>query len=296
MTWSWRVLRAGAFKLDGGAMFGMIPRVVWEKAVPPDDRHRIPLDTNCLLLEGHGLRVLIETGIGDKQGPKQRELYAMAPRSIADALREVAVDPGSIDAVVLSHLHFDHAGGMSTLDPSGAPRLLFPRAEVYTQKQEWEDALANRSTMHSTYLRDHLDPMAPRVRAVDGAARLDSVKGASVRIPDVWVEPMPGHTFGQQAVFFRDDEARTVVFPGDLMPTAHHAGLAYNMAYDVLPYENMQRKRAFLEHAEADGWLIALDHEPGFPIARAERGEKPGSWRLAPADDERRRVVESPAP
>lgn len=282
MSWKWRVLRAGAFRLDGGAMFGIIPRPIWEKSVRPDDRHRIPLNTNCLLLEGHGLRVLVEAGIGDKQGPKQREIYAMEDRSIVVALREAGVEPGQIDAVVLTHLHFDHAGGMSRLDAAGTPTPTFPRAEIFSQRQEWEDALANRSTMHSTYLRDHLDPMAPAMRLVDGVASLERVSGARVRLPSIRVEPMPGHTFGQQAVFFEDDQGQTVVFPGDLMPTVHHVGLPYNMAYDQIPFENMLRKKAFLERAAAEGWVVALDHEPGAPVVRVSAGDKPGAYRLEP--------------
>lgn len=282
MGWKWRVLRAGAFKLDGGAMFGMIPRPIWEKAVAPDERHRIPLNANCLLLEGHGLRVLVEAGIGDKQGPKQREIYAMESRTIVDALREVGVEPGQIDAVVLSHLHFDHAGAMTRFDASGAPVSTFPRAEVFSQRQEWEDALANRSTMHSTYLREHLDPIARQVRLIEGVAGLERVPGARTALPGVRVEPMPGHTFGQQAVLFEDERGRTVAFPGDLMPTIHHAGLPYNMAYDQLPYENMLRKKAFLERASGEGWIVVLDHEPGHPVVRVVRAEKPGAYTLEP--------------
>ncbi|MEC9373437.1 MAG: MBL fold metallo-hydrolase [Planctomycetota bacterium] len=273
MGWNWRLLRAGAFKLDGGAMFGIIPRPLWTRVCESDDRNRIQLETNCLLLERDGRTVLIETGIGDKMGDKLREIYALESRSIIDALAEEKIDPASIDTVIVTHLHFDHAGGLTRKSDSGAAPT-FPNAEIVTQRQEWEDALANKSTMHSTYLRDHLDPIASRVRQIDGAGAV---------LPDIWVEPLPGHTWGQQGVFFKDADGATVVFPGDLMPTRHHAGLTFGMAYDVLPYESMLQKGRFLERAAAEGWTIVLDHDPGDPVVRAvPHPEKAGAHVLKP--------------
>ncbi len=269
--WTWRLLRAGAFKLDAGAMFGLVPKPLWSRMVTPDERNRMPLNTNCLLLEGGGKRVLIEAGIGDKSSPKQREIYEMEDRSAAAALVEIGVEPESIDSVIVSHLHFDHAGGLTTLNRDGKPVPTFPRAEVISQRQEWEDALANKSTMHSTYLREHLDPVADRVRLIDGEGEV---------LPGIRVAPMPGHTWGQQAVFFEDERKRTIVFPADVMPTVNHVGLTYNMAYDQLPYENMLRKRAFLSAAAERGWIIALDHEPGPAVVRVVAGEREGTHRL----------------
>lgn len=273
--WSWTLLRAGSFKLDGGAMFGLTPRPLWERLVTPDDRHRIPLQQNCLLLEREGSLVLIEAGIGDKLSDKLRAIYDQERRTVADAIREVGRDPAEVRAVIVTHLHFDHAGGLTRVGDAGAAVPTFPNAEVVVQRQEWADALANKSTMHSTYLRDHLDPIADRVRLIDGEAEA---------LPGIKVWPMPGHTWGQQAVRFTDDAGRTVVFPGDVMPTIHHAGPATQMAYDMLPYENMLQKRALLERAHAEGWLIVLDHEPGDPAVRAEPNpDRPGQHRLIPA-------------
>lgn len=275
--WSWRVLRAGAFKLDGGAMFGLTPRPLWERLVTPDEKHRIPLQTNCLLLENAGKLVLIEAGIGDKLSGKLRAIYDQEPRTVADAIRELGRDPSEVSTVIVTHLHFDHAGGLTRLDESGAAVPVFLNAEVIVQKQEWEDALANKSTMHSTYLRDHLDPIADRLCLIDGEAEV---------LPGITVWPMPGHTWGQHAVRFRDRSGGTVVFPADVLPTAKHAGPATQMAYDMLPYESMVQKKALLETALKENWTLVLDHDPGNPVVRVEQNpDRPGQHRLAPVGD-----------
>lgn len=274
MSYRWTLLRAGAFRLDGGSMFGVVPKALWARLSPPDDDNRIPLQTNCLLLEGGGRKVLVETGYGAKWGEKDRAIFGMEQRSVLDALAEAGVAPGDIDAVVVTHLHFDHAGGLTHLDGAGQPVTSFPRAEVIVQRQEWEDALANRSTMTRTYLRSHLDPVASQMRLVEGEVEV---------LPGIHVWPMVGHTFGQQAVRFADENG-PVCFPGDVMPTVQHVGAAYNMAYDILPYTNLQSKAELLARAAREGWRLVIDHEPGWPVVRVQAGEKPGQWRLEALD------------
>ncbi len=277
MSWSWKHLRAGAFKLDGGAMFGLVPKPLWQRLVQPDDRNRIALDTNCLLVEGHGKLVLIEVGLGDKYTDKQRDIYAMESRSILDALHEVDCRPEDIDAIVLTHLHFDHAGALTRYADDGESAVPnFPNAEVISQKTEWEDALAGKSTMHSTYLRNHLDPIAERVRTVEGESEV---------LPDMSVFPAPGHTWGQQAIRFADSSGRTIVYPGDALPTVNHAGLTYNMAYDVIPYTNMATKKSLLTRCHDEGWTIALDHDPETPFVEVEpHPKRAGEFVLSPAE------------
>lgn len=282
MAFRFQLLRAGRFMLDGGAMFGIVPKPLWSRLVEPDERNRIPLNTNCLLLEGHGRRILIEAGIGEKLSPKERDIYALEDRSVLDALREVGCEPGAIDMVVVSHLHFDHAGGLTKLSRTGdlesPPVSAFPNARIVSQRREWEDALAGRSTMHKTYLRSHLDPVAGQMELVEGEQEL--VPGSGLR-----VFPIPGHTWGQQAVAFPDEESgRTVVFAADLLPTVHHAAPTHGMAYDMLPYENMLRKQALLREAHEKGWLLALDHEPGPALVEVEpHPQRRGVYTLRPA-------------
>ncbi|MFG0257810.1 MAG: MBL fold metallo-hydrolase [Phycisphaerales bacterium JB043] len=282
MSWEWTLLRAGAFKLDGGAMFGMIPRPVWLKTVTPDERNRVTLQTNCLLLRGHGKTVVIEAGIGDKMSDKLRDIYDAEPRSIEDALREKSIDPSDVDSVIISHLHFDHAGGLTRLprkgeDPGAHNAVVtFPNAEIIVQKTEWEDALDNKSTMHSTYLPEHLEPIADQIRCVGDGDEI---------LPSMRVRSVPGHTWGQQAVLFEDTSGRTVVFTSDLLPTRWHASTTWGMAYDVESYTSMVQKKAFLHDAHEHDWTLVLPHDPQHPITRAAPNEKrPGEHLLVPAD------------
>lgn len=264
-TWNWTLLRAGAFRLDGGAMFGIIPRALWQKMSPPDDLHRIHLQTNCLLLERNGQLVLIETGYGNKFDEKSRSMFALETRWIDDALREVNVDRHDIEHVIVTHLHFDHAGGLTYFeDGDETPRPTFPNATVHVQRTEWEDALANKSVMTRTYLREHLDPVADQVNLLVGES--DVLDGISVL-------PAIGHTWGQQAVLVRDSDGH-ILFPGDVMPTVHHAGPAFNMAYDVLPYENMDTKQRLLQRCVDENIRIVIDHEPGDPLVRVQSDAK----------------------
>jgi len=260
-TWSWQLLRAGAFRLDGGSMFGVVPKVLWSKMTPPDEQNRIDLQTNCLLLEDGEHRVLIETGYGGKWSERDRGIFCMEDRTVLDALREIDVDPASITHVIVTHLHFDHAGGLTHLDESGEAVSSFPNAQIISQRAEWEDALANRSTMTKTYLRTHLDPVAEHLVLADGEAEV---------LPGLTVWPMPGHTWGQQAVRFSDEQG-VVCFPGDVMPTANHSSAAFNMGYDMLPFTNSRSKRELLGQAADEGWRIAIDHEPGNPVVRVSR-------------------------
>jgi glyoxylase-like metal-dependent hydrolase (beta-lactamase superfamily II) len=200
----------------------------------------------------------VETGFGGKWNDKERGFYDLEQRTIEDALREIEVEPESITHVIVSHLHFDHAAGLTRTGPGGAPVPTFPHAEVIVQRREWDDALANRSTMTRTYLKSHLKPVADRVRVVDGEIAV---------LPNVTVWPMPGHTWGQQAVRF-DDAEGTVVFAGDVMPTRHHVHPAFSMGYDMEPYANMQSKRELLARAAGEGWRLVLDHEPGEAVVR----------------------------
>ena len=215
MNWSWNVLQAGSLRLDGGGMFGIIPKTMWSRWSTPDDSNRIDLQTNCLLLQNGDRTVLVETGCGDKWTDKERGIYELERRTVVDALRELGVAPEEIDLVVVTHLHFDHAGGLTTLDgrdptsSEATPRPVFPNARVIVQSREWEDALANRSTMTRTYLASHLEPVTDLVQAVEGSTEI---------LPGLRVEPVPGHTAGQQGVF-ADTDRGTIAFLGDLIPT-----------------------------------------------------------------------------
>ena len=281
MSWSCTLLRAGSFRLDGGGMFGVVPKALWSKMTDAADDNTIPLQCNCLLLEQGGTRVLVETGNGDKWSDKERSIYHLEERTVLDGLAEHNVDPGSIDHVVLTHLHFDHAGGMTRPGRSGDGAdkdnavTNFPNAAVHVQTREWADADANTAVMSRTYLRSHLDPIATQIQKHDGVSTiLDGIR----------VMPVPGHTWGQQAVLI-DGTHGTICFPGDVVPTVNHAGSAFNMGYDVEPYTNMKTKQSLFTRAHEEQWTIVLDHEPGNPVVRVTpHAKRAGVMQLTPSD------------
>lgn len=297
--YDWTILRAASFKLDAGSMFGLIPRIVWSRHVPTDERGRMSVQHNCILLSRGGSRILIETGTGDKLDPKSRDIFDLENRSILDALAEQNCRPDEISSVIVSHLHFDHAGGLTRLareaeaadwtGPGSAGNVsvkrTFPNAKIHVQSREWDDALANRSVMTRTYFRDHLEPIKDHLSLVDSARpfvtgstpdrdekpRLALEQRMSEVAPGVYVFLVPGHTWGQQATLFTDTAGRTVVFTPDVMPTAAHVGAAYSLGYDVEPYTSMVTRGWFLHEACERNWLLVLNHEPGNPRRRVKR-------------------------
>ncbi len=254
MTWNWTLLDSGRFALDGGSMFGVVPKALWSRLVEPDSKNRIPEACNCVLLEKDGQRVLVETGYGDGWNDKETAMFAMDGGTILEALKKNHINPESIDTVILSHLHFDHAAGIT----------LLPNAKVIVQKQEREDANNNRSTMSKTYLPRVLDSIRDRVELVDGDK---TVCG------DIQLTVRKGHTWGLQSIEFKDKDG-IVCFCSDVMPTANHVGLAYSMGYDMLPWDNAQTKRQLLNDAYSGSWRLVLYHEPDSPVVRVVKDDK----------------------
>ncbi|MBC8310502.1 MAG: MBL fold metallo-hydrolase [Planctomycetes bacterium] len=261
MSWNWKVLDAGRFALDGGSMFGVVPKALWSKLVTPDSHNRIPEACNCVLLEKDGERILIETGYGDGWSDKEVDMFAMNGGNIVDVLQQNGVDPDSISTVILSHLHFDHSAGVT----------LLPKAKVIVQKQEWDDANNNRSTMTKTYLPKVLDSIRDRIELVEGNT---TVCG------DIQLTVRKGHTWGLQSVEF-DDGNGAVCFCSDVMPTINHVGLAYSMGYDMLPWDNAQTKRQLLNDAYNGEWRLILYHEPDSPIVSVTKDDR-GNFGLIP--------------
>ena len=266
-------------------MFGVVPKALWSRMVEPDSANRIPLQANCVLLEpvDHSnevddlpKRILIETGYGNKWSEKERSIFALEDRTIVTALKEINIQPKSIDMVIVTHLHFDHAGGLTFWEGNEAiAHPTFPDATIVVQQTEWDDALANKSTMSKTYLRNHLDPIESQVQCVDGECEV---------VPGITVWPMPGHTWGQQAICFQS-ESGIVCFPGDCLPTVNHIGSAFSMGYDMLPFTNQQSKLELLSRAAHENWQLVLDHEPGHPVQRVrERQDRPNEFEFQPVD------------
>lgn len=260
-----RILDGGRFSLDGGAMFGIIPKPVWSRSVDVDDQNRIPLATNCLLVETTSARVLIETGCGDprKYGEKEHGFFGFGPYSLLDSLDAAKVDRESIDIVILTHLHFDHAGGGTMSDGKGGWQPTFPKARYVVQQGEWDDAVSGHAVMTGTYRRENLEPLEKAGLLSLASGDAEVVDGISLRV-------LPGHTRYQQGVVFEGGGKRAIL-PADLMPTSAHVGLRYNMSYDLLPYENMLNKEQLLEEAAAQDWTILIGQDPIAVTWRAEK-------------------------
>ena len=269
-----RVISGGRFRLDGGAMFGIIPRVLWQRTDPPDDQHRVQLDSNCVLVRTRDSLVLIETGWGNKLPTKQQGQIALETGvTIRTRLEIAGVGVDEIDCVLLSHLHMDHVGGASEIDADGNIAPVFPRARYVVQRGEWNDALANRSIMRVSYLPDNLHPLeaSGRLRLLDGEDEV--VNGVSVCLA-------PGHTRYHQTVHVQGANRR-LVFAGDVLPTWSHIPGPYNMAYDMVLYDNMLQKLQLLHSASKNGWFVVTSHDAKVPIGLVER-EGDARYRVTP--------------
>jgi glyoxylase-like metal-dependent hydrolase (beta-lactamase superfamily II) len=267
----------GRFRLDGGAMFGVVPRVLWERVSPPDEKNRIELAMNGLLIRDGKRTVLVETGMGDRWSPKEREIYALRnDPGLAAALEKLQARAESVDAVILTHLHFDHAGGATCLEASGEAAPAFPNATYFLQKSEWSFARDLNERTRASYRKDDFEPL-------ERAGRLQLVEGEMEIFPGVSVVPLPGHTPGLQGVLIRGG-GRSLLYPSDMVPTAAHLPYPYIMGFDVLPLTTLATRKAILPRAAAEGWILVLGHEVDNPVGTLI--EEKGRMRLEPAEAE----------
>ena len=270
------ILDGGHLRLDGGAMFGIIPKSLWSRLVEVDTQNRIPLAMTCLLLEHAGRRILIETGAGDrsKYGEKERGFFDFAPHSIVESLAAAGIDRESIDTVILTHLHFDHAGGVSMPDGRGGYTLTFPNARHVVQRGEWEDAVNDHVVMTGSYREENLAPL-------ENAGVLSFVdNGEAEIVPGLRVRMLSGHTRYQLGVVFESGDRR-MLLPADCLPTAAHVGLRFNMGYDLLPFENMKTKEQLLLDAAESGYELLLGQDPHHVLWRVNR-EASDRYALSP--------------
>jgi glyoxylase-like metal-dependent hydrolase (beta-lactamase superfamily II) len=264
------LISGGSLRMDGGAMFGIIPKALWTRSTPADEQNRIEMACNCLLVEWQretARRVIVETGHGSKLGPKEQKIWAIDPqRWLLPSLQALNVDPASITDVVVSHLHFDHAGGL-TCERDGRLAPCFPHARVHVQRQEYEDARDNFGITSTSYPRENLDP-------IDQAGAWNLLDGEVEIIPGVRTILTPGHTRGHQAVLIAGRD-RSLAFGGDTMPTVAHLGPAYNMSYDLSPLDNRASKYKLLQMLAQRESLLLIDHEPRTPAVAVRAS---GDW------------------
>ncbi|MEO8189596.1 MAG: MBL fold metallo-hydrolase [Acidobacteriota bacterium] len=251
------IVRDANFRLDGGAMFGVVPKVLWERKFPADAENRIGLATNCLLVRGDGFTVLIESGLGTKWSVRDREMYGITyPPRLTESLARLGVQAEDVDALVLSHLHFDHAGGATRLE-EGVPVPAFPNATLVVQSAELAHARAPHERDRASYDPANWEPYA-------AAGRLEEISGEREIRPGVRAVPLPGHNAGMQAVRI-DSGGRTAFYFADALPTSAHIPLPWMMGYDLYPVELLDNKRRLLSQAVLERWLCVFEHDPDVP-------------------------------
>jgi glyoxylase-like metal-dependent hydrolase (beta-lactamase superfamily II) len=281
-------LDGGTQRLDGGAMFGVVPKPLWEKRIPADERNRIPLAMRCLLVETPDALVLIDNGAGNKEPAKFRDIYgldnepadaangARFSTRVEEAIAAAGFDAADVDIVIDTHLHFDHAGGNTHVDGEGQVRLSFPSARYHVQRGEWEYAHLRNERIQASYLGPNFDP-------VEAAGRFVFADGDGEIVPGIRVRRTPGHTPHHQSVILTS-EGETACFLADLVPTSAHLPLPWIMGYDVEPLVTLESKRSLLAEARREGWLLIFEHDPVTAWGRLSRDdERPV---LLPAEDE----------
>jgi len=260
-------IRDGFFRLDGGAMFGIVPKALWEKKYPADEQNRIRLGLNSILVRSKEINVLIETGIGTHLGRKYNDLYSLDIQSgLVGALNDAGLKREDIDYVINTHLHFDHCGGNTCIDSSGAIVPTFPRAKYIVQKGEWESACHPTPRDKSSYLEKYFRP-------IEDHRQLNLVEGDTRIIEGVEVLLSPGHTAFHQCVKI-ESEGQVLFFLGDMVPTSGHVGLPYVMSYDLFPLKTMQNKEKFYELALDENWIMAFNHDPEFFFGKIEKKDE----------------------
>ena len=260
-------IETGTFALDGGAMFGVVPRVLWERRIAPDSRNRIPLHMRCLLLEGDGRLVLVDNGMGHKYDSRFADLYAVdhSVHTLEGSLKKLGFSPEDVTDVVLTHLHFDHCGG-STRRTGDGLKLVFPNARHHVQQAHWQWATHPNPRERASFLEENLAPLER-----EGVLTLHD--GAGEILPGISVRPVNGHTEAQQLVLVEGAEG-TVAFVADLLPTIHHLSPAWVMGYDVRPLVAIEEKADFLEEAMAGRWHLFFEHDPEVELASLRQSER----------------------
>ena len=264
---------AAHWKADGGLMFGVVPKVLWEKHRPADGNNMIDMACVCLIARINGRVVVCETGIGTKLSEKRaQQVRLREPEGLLHALRRLGIGQDEVDAVISTHLHWDHAGGLTQRDEAGGLQITFPKAKHFIQRSEWEFALHPDVRSQSAYVTDDFTPLE------DGHRGVEFVDGDVEVLPGVEVRQVGGHTPGSQVVIFRSGELACAV-TGDLVCQTPHLRVPWTMAADIEPLRVLDQKAKLFEEAEKHRWLLVLSHDPDQPAGYLEDG---GRWRPEP--------------
>lgn len=264
------ILSDGTLALDGGQMFGVVPKPLWERKLPADARNRVRLGLNCLLVRTGTLNILIETGIGDKFEPKFTDIYGIdKTTTLLLELEKRGLKPEEIDIVINTHLHFDHCGWNTRLD-NGRLVATFPRARYFIQKGEWDHALHPTERDRASYRPDFFQPAAHLTEFLQGDSEI---------APGIGVEMLSGHTRDMQCVWI-ESEGECVCFIGDLLPTRAHLAYPWIMAFDLYPLETLEARHRMFPRLAARNALVILPHDIEAPCVRLR--EKDGKMLAEP--------------
>ncbi len=269
-----RIASDGSIRIDGGALFGTVPRTIWSALVKPDELNRVELTLNCLLIRTPGHTILVDTGVGEKLADKIREIYQIRQEhNLLQSLKAAGVSPEAVDTVINTHLHFDHCGG-NTRPLEDNYRPTFPNAQYVINEMEWQDALHPDDRSRSSYLKENFLPL-------EQAGQLQLVKAAQEIVPGVRVIPTPGHTRGHQSVLIQSG-GRSALYLGDVICLSQQLKPAYVTSFDLYPVELMKTRKSLLKQAREERWLLIFDHDPKVPFAYVN--EIDGKYVLEPAE------------
>ena len=268
----------GGFRLDGGAMFGVVPRVLWERVKEPDEKNRIPMATNCLLVARGDDLLLIDTGIGDKNDARFRDIFALEEGAtrLPDSIRRAGFEPGDVTHVLLTHLHFDHCG-WNTCEDNGGLKPTFPNARYWLERGEVEHARHPNARDRASYDGRNWEPLFE-------AGVVELFDDTCEPVTGVRAEKVRGHNADMCIVHLDGGESQKGVYWADLVPTAAHVPFPWIMGYDLYPLETLANKELWLPRAADEGWLAIFEHETEGPFCQIVRDER-GKLRAVPLAD-----------
>lgn len=250
------------FRLDGGAMFGVVPRALWSRVCPPDEQNRIRMNMNCLFIDTGSERILIESGIGDKWSTKHKEMYGInRERALPESLRAIAgVAAEDIGIVINTHLHFDHAGGNIWVNGDGKASPTFPNARYLVSKAELDHAQAPSERDRASYFPENWQPLIEN-------GQLETINADYEVVPGLQMETYPGHNRSMQC-WRLQSQGQTMFGFADLVPMKAHVSYAWIMGYDLFPVETLEAKKKLLPQAAREGWACLFYHDPDQPLCK----------------------------